>query len=258
MDGVTTPKPSSRDIQPLVEVLAETELFRMLDNTSIAAIARAGLVRRYRPGGFVFHQGDPGDRLYVVIDGLVKVVFATEGGDEIVLNALGRASTFGETALLDRAPRSASIVAVERTRLFSLSRGQVIALMREHPALLDGFLHALGRLVRGLTERAADSAFLDLTGRLAKRLLHLASKHGEANGVVLDLGLTQSDLAALIGGSRSAVNRALQRLDSRGLIAMKGRTIVLRDTTGLRRLCGYHDGFSEFTPTGHSRAVRSD
>ena len=239
MDGYQAPQPSSRDIQPIIEVLAETALFRMLGDKSITATARAGLVRGYRPGHFVLHQGDPGDRLYAVIDGLVKVVFATERGDEIVLNTLGRAATFGETALLDRAPRSASIVAVEPTRLFSLSRAQVIGLMREHPALIDEFLHALGRLVRGLTERAADSAFLDLTGRLAKLLLQLASKHGESNGVILDRGLTQSDLAALIGGSRPAVNRALQRLDSRGFIALKGRTIVLRDTRGLRRLCGY-------------------
>ena len=239
MDGVTAHGPSSRDIQPIVKVLAETPMFRMLGDNGIAATARAGLVRRYRPGHFVFHQGDPGDRLYAVIDGLVKVVFATERGDEIVLNTLGRAATFGETAMLDGAPRSASIVAVEASRLFSLSRDQVIRLMQRHPALIDEFLQALGRLVRGLTERAADSAFLDLTGRLAKLLLQLASKHGESNGAVLDRGLTQSDLAALIGGSRPAVNRALQRLDSRGLIAMKGRTIVLRDTRGLRRLCDY-------------------
>jgi CRP/FNR family transcriptional regulator, cyclic AMP receptor protein len=257
MDGSTAPRPSSRDIQPVVEVLAETPLFRMLGDKGIAATAQAGLIRRYRPGHFVFHQGDPGDRLYAVIDGLVKVVFATERGDELLLNTLDRAAIFGETALLDRATRSASIVAVEPTRLFSLSREQVIGLMREHPTLIDGFLRALGRLVRELTERAADSAFLDLTGRLAKILLELASKHGESNGAVLDRGLTQSDLAALIGGSRSAVNRALQRLDARGFIAMKGRTIVLRDARGLRRLCDYHDGFSDFPPANHSSTGRS-
>jgi CRP-like cAMP-binding protein len=173
-----------------------------------------------------------------VIDGLVKVVFATERGEEIVLNTMGRAEIFGETALLDGSPRSASIVAVRPTRLFSLSREQMMALMREHPALTDEFLRVLGRLVRRLTERAADSAFLDLGGRLAKLLVQLADKHGGAEGAVLDRGLTQSDLAALVGASRPAANRALRSLVARNLISIKGRTIVLRDVDGLRRRGG--------------------
>jgi CRP-like cAMP-binding protein len=176
-----------------------------------------------------------------VVDGLVKVVFATERGAEIVLDTLDRGETFGEIALLDGAPRSASIVAAEPTWLFSLSREQLLALMREHPALADEFLLMLGRLVRRLTERAADTAFLDLGGRLAKVLLQLAGKHGtrgrpgETGGAVIDRKLTQSDLAALIGASRPAVNRALRSLTARKVIAIEGRTIVLMDIEALQR-----------------------
>jgi CRP/FNR family cyclic AMP-dependent transcriptional regulator len=237
MDGDTDPRPSSHDIRSLADVLAAIPLFRILGDDGIASTARAGLTRWYRPGQFVFHQGDQGDRLYAVIDGLVKVVFATERGDEIVLNTLGSTDTFGETALLDGSPRSASIVAVEPTRLFSLSRDQTMALMADHPALIDEFLQMLGGLVRDLTERAADSAFLDLGGRVAKLLLQLALKHGGSSGAVLNRGLTQSDLAALVGASRPAVNRALQSLAARNLIMINGRTIVLRDIDGLRRRC---------------------
>jgi CRP/FNR family cyclic AMP-dependent transcriptional regulator len=238
MDGDPAPRPSAREIRTLVDVLTTIPLFRILGEETIVATARAGLARHYRPGQFVFHQGDPGDRLYAVIEGLVKVVSATGRGDEIVVNTIGRAETFGEMALLDGSPRSASIVAVAPTRLFSLSRDQIMALIREHPALMDEFLRLLGRLVRGLTERAVDSAFLDLGGRLAKLLLQLAGGYGGTNGTVLVRGLTQSDLATLVGASRPAVNRALRSLAARDLIEIKGRSIVLRDIDGLRRRCG--------------------
>lgn len=220
--------------RPVVEVLAEIPLFGMLGEDGIATTARSGVTRTYESGEYVFHQGDPGDRLCVVIEGLVKVVFCTERGDEVVLNTMSVAETFGEVAILDGASRSASVVALETTRVFSLSRPRLLGLMREHPALTDEFLHMLGHLVRRLTERAADSAFLDLGGRLAKLLLQLADKHGTA-GLVLDRGLTQSDLAALVGASRPAVNRALQSLAARDLIEIRGRAIVLRDVPGLRK-----------------------
>ncbi len=169
------------------------------------------------------------------MDGLVKVVRSSERGDEMVLNTLGPAEVFGELALLDGSPRSASVVAVEATSVFMLSRATLLELMRQHPGLTDEFLRMLGKLVRRLTEQAADLAFLDLAGRLAKLLLQLAEKHGGAQDSVLDRRLTQSDLAAMIGASRPAVNRALQSLAARGLVTVQGQTIVLRDLAGLRK-----------------------
>ncbi|MFG1997568.1 Crp/Fnr family transcriptional regulator [Spirillospora sp. NPDC048911] len=219
----------------IVKVLAEIPLFAVLDADGIEALARAGLPRRHGVGQIIVHQGDPGDRLFAVLDGLVKVVFATPHGDEVVLDTLGSAETFGELSVLDGGPRSASIVVVETAWLFSLSRAQLLALMHDHPAVADEFLHGLGALVRRLTERTADMAFLDLGGRLAKVLLHLAGKHGDAGGTVLDRAFTQSDLAAYVGASRPAVNRALSALAARRIIEINGRTIVLLNTAELRR-----------------------
>lgn len=226
------------DAEHVAAELAAIPLFSALGEEGVARAARAGLSRHYRPGQIIFHQGDPGESLYALLDGMVKVVFSTEQGDEIVLNVLGRGETFGELALLDGSPRSASIVAVRPAWAFALPRARLLELMREHPALADEFLHLLGGLVRRLTEQAADLAFLDLGGRLAKLLLHLAGKHGGADGVVSLPGLTQSDLAALIGASRPAVNRALQSLVARNLIAVEGRTITLLDVAALRRRGG--------------------
>ncbi|MFC7099266.1 Crp/Fnr family transcriptional regulator [Nonomuraea rubra] len=196
------------------------------------------MARRYRSGQIIFHQGDPGESLYVLLDGLVKVVFTTEHGDEIVLNMLRRGDTFGEMALLDGSPRSASIVTARPSWVFALPRARLLELMREHPGLADEFLRLLGRMVRRLTGQAADLAFLDLGGRLAKLLLQLADKHGRSDDVVDLPGLTQSDLAALIGASRPAVNRALQSLVSRNLISVQGRTITLLDVAALRKRGG--------------------
>ncbi|MBB5784151.1 Crp/Fnr family transcriptional regulator [Nonomuraea jabiensis] len=226
------------DVQPVASVLAEIPLFRVLGESGIENTARAGIARRYRAGQIIIHQGDPGESLYVVLDGLVKVVFTTEHGDEIVLNMLGRGDTFGELALLDNSPRSASIVTVRPAWVFALPRARLLELMREHPGLADEFLRMLGHMVRRLTDQAADLAFLDLGGRLAKLLLQLADKHGQDHGVVDLPGLTQSDLAALIGASRPAVNRALQSLVARNLIAVKGRAITLLDVAALRKRGG--------------------
>ncbi|MEV4076324.1 Crp/Fnr family transcriptional regulator [Nonomuraea fuscirosea] len=226
------------DVEPVAAVLAEIPLFRVLGEKGIRSTAQAGVSRRYRAGQIIFHQGDPGESLFVLLDGLVKVVFTTEHGDEIVLNMLSRGDTFGEMALLDGSPRSASITTVRPAWVFALPRARLLELMREHPGLADEFLRLLGRMVRRLTDQAADLAFLDLGGRLAKLLLQLADKHGHSDGVVDLPGLTQSDLAALIGASRPAVNRALQSLVSRDLIAVKGRTITLLNVAALRKRGG--------------------
>jgi CRP-like cAMP-binding protein len=221
--------------RPVVDVLAEIRLFQVLSQEGISAAARAGLSRIYAPGQIICHQGEPGDHLYVLIEGLVKIVFTSERGDEMVLNILGPEEIFGELALLDGSPRSASVVALKPTSVFVLPRRQLLELMSVNPGLADEFLKLIGKLVRNLTEKAGDLAFLDLVGRLAKLLLQLSAMHGDVHGVVLDSGLTQTDLAGMIGASRPAVNRALQSLAARGLIAVRGRIIVLRDLEALRR-----------------------
>lgn len=256
MSAQPSAEPLSAEVAAVAEALETVAPFRVLGADGIARVARAGFTRRYGAGQIIFHRGDPGEALYAVLDGLVKVVFTTERGDEIVLNTLGRGETFGELALLDGGPRSASIVTVRPTWAFALPRPQLLALMRERPALTDEFLRMLGGQVRRLTERAADAVFLDLAGRLAKLLLRLAEPPGAGgtggggdgageraedrvtDGAVVDRGLTQSDLAALIGASRPAVNRALQSLAARGFIEIRGRVIVLRNVAALRRRAG--------------------
>jgi CRP/FNR family transcriptional regulator, cyclic AMP receptor protein len=223
----------------VVEVLRSTALFAGLDDDALAALRGSCTRRAYGRGQYLCYQGDEGDRLLIVVSGLLKVVLTSPRGEEVVLNTLGPNESAGELAILDGGPRSASIVAVEPSTVLILGRATLLDVMGRHRAVLDAVLRTLGGLVRRLTEQAGDLIFLDLGGRLAKLLLQLAENRTPGTGnVVLDLGLSQSDFAAMVGATRQAVNRALALMAARGLISLDGRTIVLRDVAGLRRRAG--------------------
>ena len=230
---------SQLTLQQAADVLGSTHVFGALDQPSLLDLAAGSRQRTYGRGQYLWYQGDPGDHLVVVCTGLVKVVLTSEQGDEIVLVTLGRHETVGELAILDGSPRSASVIAVEPTTVLMLPRAAVLGAMAAHPAVLDAVLRSLGQLVRRLTEQTGGLVFLDLAGRVAKVLLQLAQRHArDDQHAVLDVGLSQSDIAAMVGATRPAVNRILQLFASRGLISVDGRVIVLRDPSALRRRAG--------------------
>jgi CRP/FNR family cyclic AMP-dependent transcriptional regulator len=224
------------DPRPAVEALRRTELFGRLDDEALAQLAAACRWRTYRRGQYVWYQGDPGDALLVIGEGRVKVVFGSEGGEEAVLVTARDGEVLGEIALLDGGGRSASVVAVEPTTGLLLTRATVLEALGRHPVVLEAMLRTVGGLVRRLTEQAGDLVFLDLGGRVAKLLLRLAGDRADtADDVVLDTGLSQSDLAAMVGATRPAVNRVLRLFAARGLISVDGQVIVLRDVAGLQK-----------------------
>ena len=234
-----TPQPEGRRAAPrpsIVDVLRSAPLFGALSDDAIASLAEACVSRTYRRGQYLWYQGDEGSRMVVVASGMVKVVLSSEQGDEVVLVTLGPGEALGELALLDGSPRSASVVAVEPTTVAMISRATLLDLLGRHPPVLDALLRSLGGVIRRLTEQTGDLVFLDLGGRMAKLLLRLAEPHLDGPApVVLDLGLSQSDLASMVGATRPAVNRVLQLMAARGLISVNGQVIVLRDVAALRR-----------------------
>ena len=221
--------------EEIVSILRAAQIFTELPDEALQRLADASVRRTFRRGQYLWFQGDEGARLVVVAAGLVKVVIASEQGEEVVLTTLGPGETLGELALLDGAPRSASVVAVEPTTVLMLSRTTVLDVLARYPSVLDALLRSLGALVRRLTEQTGDLVFLDLPARVAKVLLRLAEGHRPGDGpVVLDLGLSQSDLAAMVGATRPAVNRVLQSMARRGLVAVHGQVIELLDVAALR------------------------
>jgi CRP-like cAMP-binding protein len=220
------------------EALARCRLFAGMGPDSLQAIARSLRARRFRRGEVLFHEGDPGDALFVVASGAVKVVIPSEDGDEAILATLRRGDFLGELALLDGAPRSASAIALEPTEALALPRDQFHALVASEPAIRDALLASLSGELRRLTTHVAELHFLDLTGRLAVRLARLAEEHGErlpGGGMRLDAPLTQSDLAAMIGATRQSVNKLLGEFEADGLIRVERDSIVVPDIEALRQ-----------------------
>jgi CRP-like cAMP-binding protein len=217
---------------PAVEALRRTRLLQSLPPAALDALA-VGAVRRHLVADEVlFAEGDPAPDVAVVAVGRLKVVLRVPDRGELLVRIAGPGATLGEPSLADGGPRSATVVALEPTSVLLLRREQLIELVRAHPEALDELLLVLAGLVRLLSSEYADLVFLDLPRRVAKLLLE------ESVGGRLDLGLSQTALAAMIGGSRQAVNAALGQLQRHGWIERRSGAIVLRDEAALRRFAG--------------------
>jgi len=212
------------------EALGRCRLFSGMSPASLRTITRTLRARRFRRGEVLFHEGDPGDALFVVVSGAVKVVVPSEEGEEAILATLRRGDFLGELALLDGAPRSASAIALEPTEVLTLPRDQFRALVAGEPAIRDALLTAVTAELRRLTSHVAELHFLDLTGRLAARLARLAEETGERlpdGSIRMEAPLTQTDLASMIGATRQSVNKLLGEFEGRGLLRIERDSIVV-------------------------------
>jgi CRP/FNR family cyclic AMP-dependent transcriptional regulator len=231
--------PGMVDSSSMTEALAAVPLFAGLDADGLAGLSRGMRVRRFRRGETVFHVGDPGDALFIVMAGSIKITLPADTGEEAILATLRPGDFFGELALLDGAPRSATAVAIEPTETYVLSRDGFRDLIASEPHMREALLATLAAEVRRLTNHVEELHFLDITGRLASRLVRLASESGSsrlADGSVRLAGpLTQGDLAAMIGCTRQSVNKLLGLFGDDGLIRLERDRIVVVDLDGLKR-----------------------
>jgi CRP/FNR family cyclic AMP-dependent transcriptional regulator len=219
------------------ETLARSSLLRGLAGEDLARLAGTARRRTYRRGEAIFRQGDSGDALYLLQSGRVKIALRAESGEEAVVAILGPNDCFGELALLDGEPRSATVEALEPVETVSLAREDFMQFLQANPPTMERLLRWLARAVRGADDELADRVFLDLQGRLVKKLLDLAADHGRlADGAVeIELPMTQEDLAAMIGASRGSVNKILGWYEEQGAIERRGRRIAILDPERLRR-----------------------
>lgn len=221
-------------------LLARTPLFAGLDEAELLGLGARVRRRSYRKGEYIFHQGDTGDAVFVLTEGRVKVIFASAEGDEMILATLQAPDIFGELALIDGGPRSASIQTLEPTAVLTLTRATLLDLMSRHPGVTDVILRSLGRLVRRMITQAADLVFMDLHGRVAKLLLRMIEDLSDHPSQLtsLDLKMTQSDLAAMVGGSRQSVNQILHQFERRGYLLIEGQRLIVKDLEAIRRRAG--------------------
>jgi len=218
-----------------VKSLRRCALFAHVEPAGLRVLADAMVRRRFRRNEVIFHQGDPGDSLHVVASGAVKIVLPSSEGDEAIIATLQPGDFFGELALLDGAPHSATATAVEPVETLSLARAPFHQLLDDDRGLRIALLSGLAAELRRLTGHVEELHFLDLAGRLAMRLVRLArDRDPNANFEVhLEWPFTQSDLAAMIGGTRQSVNKLLSRLVDDGLLVIEHETLVIKDLHAL-------------------------
>jgi CRP/FNR family transcriptional regulator/CRP/FNR family cyclic AMP-dependent transcriptional regulator len=219
-----------------VATLRRVPFFSILPEDELTGLAERMRSRQYRAGHIIFHQDDPGTTLHIISSGLVKLALTSQEGREVTVGILGPGEFFGDLSLLDGGPRSASAAALEATETLTLDREPFVAILARHPEVASGLLTVLGNRLRRTDELIQDILFLDLPGRIAKQLLALADERGVQmrNGVRIDLRLSQTELASIVGTTRESVNRCLNAFADRGFIAIDRDAITIRDQEGLR------------------------
>jgi len=220
-----------------IEALRRCPLFEPCPDGVLVEVGRRLRLRHFRRNEVVFHQGDPGDALHVITAGAVKIVLPSPEGEEAIIATLRPGDFFGELALLDGQPRSATATAVEPTETLTLPRDVFRELVDHHPELRDALFSALTTQLRRLTKHVEELHFLDLAGRLAARLARLGheAQPSGTGPIELDWPYTQSDLAAMIGGTRQSVNRLLAELIDDGLVSLEHERLVVSDLRALER-----------------------
>ena len=188
------------------------------------------LVRRRYPGGqALFHMGDEGGSLHVIERGRVKVTIPASSGEELILAILGVGDLLGELSLFDGKPRSATVQTLEETDTLCLHREDLLALMRNRFDVVEKILKVLARRIRDTDMHLAEAHFLDITSRLAKKIVDLGDAFGarEEGKVRIGVKITQKDLASMIGATRESINKQFKALRDQGLVRISGGTIEI-------------------------------
>lgn len=215
--------------------IRDLPLLARLPDEDLKALAARGRVRRFNSGATLFHEGDPGDAIYVVVDGRLRMSRLSGSGTEATLALIGPGDCTGELSLFDGRPRSATATAMQPTRAFVVSRDDFVQWVRERPAAALALLETLSLRIRRTNEIVTDLVFLDLPHRLAKHLLTLAAGHSDGNNSRRPrLQVTQGELASMLGVSRESVNKQLNQFARDGWITLSRGAVTIDDAQALR------------------------
>ena len=217
--------------------LRTAPLFAALDDDAANALRSSMVDQRLTKGDILFSEGEPGEKLYLIESGKIKLSHTASDGRESIIAVLGAGEMLGELSLFDPGPRTATAIAVTNTKVVSLSHEALLPWLVGRPDLAVSLLAALARRLRRTNEALADLVFSDVPGRVAKALLELGAKFGEESpdGLVVHHELTQEELAQLVGASRETVNKALADFSQRGWVRIEQRSVTLLDVDRLDR-----------------------
>ena len=214
------------------EFLATVPLFKRLDPAELTKFAELLREKSYPKGSVILFEDDPGDALFIVRAGRVKVVLVAEDGREVILGLLGSAEHFGELSLIDDQPRSAHVIAMEESTLLVLRREDFRRRVEQNPSVAWSLLTELSRRLRRADGKIGSLVLLDVPGRIARMLLDAADEGGSAT---IDKPLTHQTIAQLIGASRETVSRAMREFQDFGWVTTERRRICLTDRAALEK-----------------------
>ena len=212
------------------DFLGTVQLFNGLDQEELQHFADLTREKFYPKGSVVLFEDDPGDSLFVVRQGRVKVVLIGEDGREVILGVLGAGEHFGELSLIDDRPRSAHVIAMDDAHLLVLRREDFRKRVESSPAVAWSLLKELSRRLRAADEKIGGLVLLDVPGRIARLLLDLAEEGG---GERIEKSLTHQTIAQIIGASRETVSRAMKEFQDAGWIEVERRRVILSDRPAL-------------------------
>jgi CRP-like cAMP-binding protein len=215
-----------------LDVLRKVPLFATMREGDILAFAELVRERSFPKGSVIVFEDDPGDALYLVARGQVKVVLIGEDGREVILSVLGEGNFFGEMSLIDEKPRSATVIAMVDSIVLVLRREDFQTRLRTSPEIAIALLRELSRRLRRADEKIGSLVLLDVNGRLADLLLRLAE---EEAGDRITKKLTHNVLAQMIGSSRETVSRTMRDFIERELVDVTRKEITILNRPLLER-----------------------
>jgi CRP/FNR family transcriptional regulator, cyclic AMP receptor protein len=230
-----------RDTARLAEMMAREPMFDGAASREAVDLAGRGTLRRYRRHTYLFHQGDDSPDVFFLVSGRVEISSLSANGQRQLHTTLDTPQFFGELGVLGDMGRTAEALALEESEVWVAPGDAFLAFLAAHPVAARALFRALARQVQAHEAFVEDLLYLDLKGRVAKRLLQLVSPSLDRlpeDGAVVPAVVTHADLASLCGGSRENVTRILSDFQRRGLVERDGRRFVLRRIDGLGRLAG--------------------
>jgi CRP/FNR family cyclic AMP-dependent transcriptional regulator len=218
-------------------VLAKAGIFQSVQSNANSALTHQLQPVDFPPGHMVYAEGEPGDRLYIIVSGKVKIERRTPHGGENFLTIMGPSDMFGELSIFDPGPRTSSATTITDVRAVSMDRDALRAWIAARPEIAEHLLRVLARRLRRTNNEMADLIFTDVPGRVAKQLLQLGQWFGTQEGGAIRVthGLTQGEIARLVGASRETVNKALADFARRGWIQLAGRSVLICDVERLAK-----------------------
>ncbi len=220
-----------------LNLLAQVPLFNPLNDSDLETLFESIRIQSLKKGQTLFRKGDEGTALYIVKKGTVKIVLPSRLGDEVIVTIFSEGDIFGEMSMFDGEPRSADALALEPSEIYLLSRRDFLSFLQANITAMKSILSQLTKRLRKTDDFLGDTCFLNVSARLAKKLIELAESYGNNidDTIHIDLPLTQKELGDMVGSTRESINKALKTLRDKDLIIMEENRITITDLTGLNR-----------------------